>query len=60
MWRLHLDDYSYFIGVGLDTFAGDQATQYIASCYPKNALLRVEFEVALAHVGEGLREVGDV
>jgi hypothetical protein len=57
---LHLDDCSYLIGVGLDTFSGDQAAQYLASCYPKNALLWVEFEVGLAHIGEGLRQVRDV
>jgi hypothetical protein len=57
---MHLDDCSYFIGAGIDTFCGEQAAQYLASCYPENALLRVEFEVCLTHIGEGLRQVGDV
>jgi hypothetical protein len=60
LWRLHLDDCSYFIGAGLDTFDGDQITQYLASCYPENALLGVEFEACLAYIGEGLRLVRDV
>jgi hypothetical protein len=48
-----LDDCPYFIGAGLDTFSGGQAVQYLASCYPLNTLLRVEFEVGLAHISEG-------
>jgi hypothetical protein len=55
-----LDDCSYFIGAGLNTFGGDQAAQYLASYYPRNALLWVEFEVGHTHVGEGIRQVRDV
>jgi hypothetical protein len=55
-----LDDCSYFVGAGLDTFGGYQTAQYIASCYPKNALLMVEFEVCLVHISEGLGQVRDV
>jgi hypothetical protein len=43
------------LSVVLDTFSGDQAAQYLASCYPENTLLHVEFEVGLVHIGEGLR-----
>jgi hypothetical protein len=55
-----LGDCSYFVRAGLDSFGGDQTTQYLVSCYPKNAFLGVEFEVCLVHIGEGLRQVGDV
>jgi hypothetical protein len=49
-----LDDCSYFIGAGLDTFSGDQAAQYLASYYPQNTPLRVEVEVGLMHISEGV------
>jgi hypothetical protein len=46
LWRFPLDNCSYFVGAGLDTFGGNQIAQFFVSCYSKDTLLQLSLRLA--------------
>jgi hypothetical protein len=56
----HLEDGLDFVGARFDAFGGDQTTQYFASFYSEDTLVRIQFELSFAHTGESLCQVRNI
>jgi hypothetical protein len=57
---LHLKNSFYFVWAGLNVLSGYQATQYLALCYAKDTIVRIEFEFSFVHIGESFHKVYNI